>query len=137
MYSQKLGLISAHAGINLRYSGLNSDLAVGGGGIITSNNQIIEIFNSDFSLNNQNKPWVAFLLGIHKWVNLKNYNTLALGLQADISATNFLKGNYQITVPNKPVTTGSYSISGSSIGLSVEYVFTGHNKRYVKRLLAK
>lgn len=132
--SRKFGLMSAKAGINLRHSVFNPDLVVAGGGIITSNNQVIEIFDSDFSLNNQNKPWVTFLLGIHKWVYLKNYNTLALGLIADVSTTKFLKGNYQITVPNMPVTTGAYSMKGSSLAFSVEYVFTGYNRRYIRKL---
>jgi len=49
-------------------------------------------------------------------------------VQADISPTYFLEGNYEFTIPNKPVTSGTYKISGSSLGLSVQYIFTGKNK---------
>ena len=35
-------------------------------------------------------------------------------------------------IPNKPVTSGTYKINGSSVGLSVQYVFTGTNKQIVK-----
>jgi hypothetical protein len=132
VYTRKLGLISAEGGINLRYSGFNSDLGIGGGGIMTTNNQVIQLFESDFSLRNKNKPWITFLAGVSKLVRLKNYDVLSLGLQADVSFTNFLIGDYTITVPGKPVTSGTYSINGSSVGISLGYRFTGTNKRLVR-----
>jgi hypothetical protein len=64
---------------------------------------------------------------------LDNYNILSVGVQTDISPTYFLKGNYAITIPGKPVTSGTYKISGTSLGISLAYIFTGTNKRLVRQ----
>jgi hypothetical protein len=130
--AKKTGLISLKTGLNLRYSGLMTDLVMSGGGIIDSNNQVISIFSAFFSGNNNYKPWITFLAGVSKLFVLDNHNVLSVGLQADISPTYFLKGDYEITIPNKPVTSGTYKISGTSLGLSVQYIFTGYNKRTVR-----
>jgi hypothetical protein len=129
---RKIGLLSTKAGINFRYSGFNSDLGIGSGGIITSNNQVINLFDSDFSIDNKNKPWITFLAGINKLFVLDNYNILSVGVQTDISPIYFLKGNYAITVPGQSVTSGTYKVSGTSLGLSISYTFTGTNKRLVQ-----
>jgi hypothetical protein len=117
------------AGFTLRYSGLMSD---------ESNEYIlvypppVSIFNSEISARNNGIPWITFLAGLSKSILLNNKNVLSIGLQADISTTYFLKSNYEFTIPNKPVTSGKYKINGSSVGLSVQYVFTGTNKQIVK-----
>lgn len=128
----RVGSMVVNAGLSVRYSGFNSDLGIGGA-VLDSNFQTIYIFDSDFSMNNKNKLWTTFLIGISKLVHLKNYNVLSLGLQADISGTNFLTGKYQITIPGQPLTSGTYSINGSSVGISVAYTFTGTNKRLVRK----
>jgi hypothetical protein len=130
--TNRLGSMAVNAGLSLRYSGFNSDVGIGGA-LLDSNFQTIYVFDSDFSMNNKNKLWTTFLIGISKLVQLKNYNVLSLSLQADISGTNFLTGNYQITIPGQPVTSGTYSINGSSIGISVAYTFTGTNRRLVRK----
>jgi hypothetical protein len=130
--TNRLGSMAVNAGLSLRYSGFNSDLGIRGA-VLDSNFQTIYIFDSDFSMNNKNKLWTTFLIGISKLVHLKNYNVLSLGLQADLSGTNFLMGNYQITIPGQPVTSGMYSINGSSVAISVAYIFTGTNKRLVRK----
>ncbi len=119
-------------GVNLRYSGFMTDLVMSGGGIIDSNNQVISIFSAFFSGNNNYKPWITFLAGVSKPIVLDNKNILLLSINADISPTYFFKGVYEITIPNKPVTSGTYKISGTSLGLSVQYIFTGYNKRLVR-----
>ena len=122
---KKLNWWSIKAGLNLRYSGLMSD---------ESNEYIlvypppVSIFNSEISATNNGKPWITFLGGLSKSILLNNKNVLSLGVQADLSPTYFLEGNYEFTIPNKPVTSGTYKISGSSVGLSVQYIFTGTNK---------
>jgi hypothetical protein len=122
---KNLNWISIKAGINLRYSGLMSD---------ESNEQIlvyppaVRIFNAEITARNDGKPWITFLGGLSKSFLLNNKNVLSLGVQADLSPTYFLEGNYEITIPNKPVTSGTYKISGSSVGLSIQYIFTGTNK---------
>jgi len=88
----------------------------------------VSIFNSEISARNNGIPWITFLGGLSKSILLNNKNVLSLGVQVDLSPTYFLEGNYEITIPNKPVTSGTYKISGSSVGLSIQYIFTGTNK---------
>lgn len=128
----KAGLVSLKAGLNLRYSGFVTDLEMYGGGIGDSNNNYTPIFSASFSGDNNNKPWITVLAGASKLFVLDNKNILSIGLQADISATYFFKGNYKITIPDKPVTSGTYKINGTSLGLSVQYIFTGANKRLIR-----
>lgn len=126
-------MLFVRTGINLRYSGLMPDLLIGGGGgIIDSNGQVVSIFSASFSGNNDHKPWITFLAGLGKEFELDNHNKLSVSLLADISTTYFYKGNYEITIPNKPITRGTYKINGTSLGLSVQYIFTGYNKRLVR-----
>ena len=132
MNTTNAGLISLKAGLNLRYSGFVTDLVMEGGGIIDSNNNVTRIFSASFSGNNDYKPWITFLAGASKLFVLDNQNILSIGLQADISTTYFFKGNYKITIPGKPVTSGVYKINGTSLGLSLQYIFTGANKRLIR-----
>ena len=82
--------------------------------------------------NNDAKPWVSFPLNAgHAWL-LKNNNVLQLAITSNISFTKYVNGTYQVTIPNKPVTEGRYSSTGSYIGLSVNYVFTNANYRIRK-----
>jgi hypothetical protein len=119
------------AGLGFRYSGLMSDL---GYGVSTfSNNQNQNIFKANFIITNNYKPWITYLAGISRRFVLRNYNILSVGLNVDISTTNFLKGTYAITIPNQPVTSGSYTINGSSLGLSASYIFTGANKKIIPK----
>jgi hypothetical protein len=120
------------AGVNIRYSGLMSDLRVEGGGFLFPNGQRIQIFSGSFFGKNNYKPWLTVLLGGGKDFFLKNKNIFSICLQADISGTYFYTGTYEITIPNKPISTGTYKINGTSLGLSVQYIFTGYNKRLVK-----
>lgn len=130
--TKKAGLVSIKTGINFRYSGFMTDLVMSGGGIIDSSNQVISIFSAFFSGKNDSKPWITFSAGASKLFILDNLNILSVGLQVDISTTYFFKGNYTITIPDKPVTSGTYKISGTSVGLSVQYIFTGSNKRLIR-----
>jgi hypothetical protein len=128
---KKTSVISVKTGFNFRYSGLMQDESIGGA-IIDSNNQVIDIFNAELLRRNNGKPWVTFLTGMSKSIILNNKNILSVGLQADVSTTYFLKGNYEITIPNQPITRGTYKINGTSLGLSVQYIFTGGNKQIIK-----
>jgi hypothetical protein len=125
-HTAKMGVMSVKAGINLRYSGLMLDEGIGTT-IIDQNGQTTHIFNAEFPA--YKKPWITFLAGVSKQFVLRNYNIVSVCLQADISTRYFFKGNYAITIPNQPVTTGEYKINGTSAGLSVQYIFTGANKR--------
>jgi len=118
-------------GLNFRYSGMmpgESFVAIS----FDSNFRPTEVFNAETSARNNGIPWITFLGGLSKSILLDNKNVLAIGVQADIGTTYFLKSNYEITIPNKPITSGTYKINGSSVGLSVQYIFTGTNKQIVK-----
>jgi hypothetical protein len=130
--SKKWGEMLIKAGLSIRYSGLMTDLRIAGGGYYDQNNQLISIFSGDFSGDNNYKPWLTFLIGGGKAFALRNKNILSICLQADISGTYFYTGNYEITIPNQPIATGIYKINGSSLGLSVQYIFTGYNKQLIK-----
>jgi hypothetical protein len=130
--SKKWGKVLIKGGLSIRYSGLMPDLRIAGGGVYGPNNQLISIFSGDFSGNNNYKPWITFIVGGGKVFSLKNKNILSLCIQADISGTYFYSGNYEITIPNQPISTGIYKVNGTSLGLSVQYVFTGENKRIVR-----
>lgn len=120
------------AGLNLRYSGLMTDLVISGGGILDSNNQVISLFSGFFAGKNNYKPWISFLVGAGKVFSLKNKNDISICLQADISGTFFYTGTYEITIPNQPITSGTYKVNGTSLGLSVQYIFTGYNKQLLR-----
>ncbi len=122
-------------GINLMYSPI-LDLNVSGG-VIDTNNQNINIFSGFFSGNNKYLPWVNFSLGGCKDLVLKNNNILTVQLIAVISPTAFYRGNYRITIPGQPVATGTYKVYGNSLGLSMQYYFTGSNKKAVREYLKK
>lgn len=128
----KGGLISLKAGLNIRYSGFTTDLLMEGGGLYDSNNNVTSIFSASFSERNDNKPWITVLAGASKLFVLDNKNIVSVGLQADISTTYFYTGDYKITIPDKPVTSGRYKINGTSLGLSLQYIFTGVNKRLLR-----
>jgi hypothetical protein len=130
--SKKENPAYVNAGIAIRYSGLMTDIGFGST-LLGSNNQNTNIFNADFVITNSYKPWITFLAGISRRFILRNYNILSVGLNADISTTNFLKGTYAITIPNQPVTSGSYSINGSALSLSAGYIFTGANKKLIPK----
>ncbi len=133
---QKPNGFSLKAGLNIRYSGLLSDESITLS-MIDPNNQVVKIFNAEISSRNNGKPWVTILTGISKSIVFDNKNFLSVSLQADISSIYFIKGNYQITIPNQQVTTGTYKINGTSLGVSVQYFFTGENKRTVRNYQKK
>lgn len=126
-----IGFWDIQAGINFNYSGLSSDelitMSVG-----DTNNRQVNVFNADFRSNNNLKPWVSLSLGISRNLFLKNKNLIAFSLFLELSNTNFLKSDYEITIPNKPITRGTYSVTGSCMGLSLKYILTGTNKRLVR-----
>jgi|GEM_PF-2238924 len=130
--SDKYNGMFIRSGLSLRYSGLMPDLLIEGGGIVDSSNQLISFFSGDFSGDNDYKPWLTLLLGAGKEFRLKNNNLLQIALVADLSRTYFYKGTYEITIPNQPVSTGTYKINGSQLGLSLQYIFTGENKRIIR-----
>lgn len=122
---------SVKMGLSLRYSGFMTDEDFGWL-ISHPNGQVVEIFSARYQAKNDYKPWVTFLSGISKNFTLSNQNILSLGLVLDISNSYFFNADYTFKIPNQPITSGTYKINGSSLGLSVQYIFTGTNKRLIK-----
>lgn len=111
---------SLSAGLKLNYSGFSPD--------ISTNTQIADaslqretIFRGEFKSSNNKKPWVTFLASVSKNVYLGKKSDLSVALLFELSPTNFIEGNYTITVPNQQVTTGSYAVKASSLGIGLQY----------------
>jgi len=133
--TKKWNNIILKTGVNLMYSPI-WDFHIGGG-VIDTSNQYIDIYSVFLSGNNKYLPWVNFSLGGCKDLVLKNNNILTLQIIAVISPRAFYRGNYRITIPSQPVATGTYKVFGNSLGLSMQYYFTGSNKKAVKEYLKK
>jgi hypothetical protein len=121
LFSQK-GFWSVSFGAKLNYSGFSIDERIGAF-IADTNRQLSKIFTGEFTSNNNKKPWISYEGGFSKTRKLKNEGLFSIGLFAELSTTDFIKGNYQITIPNRPVAEGRYSVNGSGIGLSFQYLF--------------
>jgi len=130
-YNDK-GFWDLNAGINVNYSGFSNDVIITTS-IADSNFQLNQIFYGDFTSDNNKKAWITFNLGTAKSLLLKNNNLFAVGIFLEWSSTDFIKGEYEITVPNKPLTRGIYKISGSLLGLSLKYVFTGIDRKLISK----
>jgi hypothetical protein len=121
----KKGFYSVHAGGKVNYSGVGVDL-ISGTMMQDSSGRLKEIFRGSFSYNKN--PWLSYTAGVSKTAVLKNRGMLSVELFGELSKTNFIKGAYQITVPNQPVTKGDYLIKGSCIGLCFQYYFPKKRK---------
>jgi len=121
----KKGFYGIHAGGKLHYSGPGSDM-----GIIMSiqdsSGRQTDIFNGRFSYNKQ--PWLSYTAGVSKTMVLKNGGLLSVDLFGELAKTNFISGDYEITVPNQPVTKGGYFIKGSCVGVCFQYYFPKKRK---------
>ncbi|HEV8082836.1 MAG TPA: hypothetical protein VGP55_06530, partial [Chitinophagaceae bacterium] len=81
---------------------------------------------------NNLKPWINFNVGGGYSIFLSNYNFLRVNLTANFSATKVVNFNYTIDVSGKPQSSGTYSANLSYVGLSINYIFTGVNKRLLR-----
>jgi hypothetical protein len=84
--------------------------------------------------NNDARPWISFPINAgYGWLLKNNNNILQLAICSNISFTKYVKGTYRVDIPNKPLTEGRYSSTGSYIGISLNYVFTNANYRIRKK----
>lgn len=132
MYIKKNGFWDVKAGFILNYSGFNSDALITTS-LADTNYMQQNIFYGNFKGDNNKKPWLNLIVSTSKNYLLKNNNLIAFELFVELSNIDFLKGDYEITIPDKPTTKGRYSVNGSGVGLSMRYSFTGANKRLVRR----
>ena len=127
----------ANAGARLNIS-TGADYDIFSFYVENTNNDFYNAAEVNVYANNDAKPWISFPINAgHAWL-LKNNNILQLAIYSNISFAKYVKGTYQVTIPNKPITEGKYSSTGSYIGLAMNYIFTNANyrvrKAYEKKL---
>lgn len=123
---------SVKGGLKLNYSGFNLDGRTGVS-VQNSNGQQEGIYSSDFKYTNGHLPWVSFSTAVLKNIVLSNKNILGIEVGVEAGKNGYVRGDYLITIPNKPNSYGVYKINGFSAGLTVSYTFTGANKRLAKQ----
>ena len=114
--------IQVEPGIRLNYS-TGSDLEfqqVHGENINGENVKLAEIITYS---NNDAAPWVSGLIKAGYNRMLKNKNIARLSMTSNISFTKYVAGNYNIYQNGIIISEGSYSSTGSYIGLSFSYMF--------------
>lgn len=113
---------SVTAGIRLNYSGFSVDEIITNE-IADSNRQLTKIFQGNFTSNNHSKPWLTYFGSLSKTLLSKNRGLFSIGLFVELSNSPYIQGDYEITIPNKPVTEGKLFVKGSSVGISIQYFF--------------
>jgi hypothetical protein len=127
---------SVKGGLKLNYSGFNLDGKTGVS-IQNSNGQQEGIYSSDFEYTNGHLPWINFSALASRNLVLSNKNILGIEIGIEAGKNGYVRGDYVITIPNKPVSTGIYKINGFSAGLTISYTFTGANRRLAKQYQAQ
>jgi hypothetical protein len=118
-------------GIRLNVS-TGADLAIFSIVIPDANNGFYDAGGVNVYANNDAQPWLSIPLQAgHAWL-LKNNNLLQVSICSNISFTKYVNGTYSIEIPGRQLTSGSYSSTGTFIGLSLNYVFTNANYRIRK-----
>jgi len=89
-------------------------------------------FRMDLLVSSNFRPWFNYLIHIgHSWA-LRNNNLLRVNLQTNYTSFNLAKGEYQIIVPGKPVSSGTYASRLSAAGVSFNYILTSSRKKILK-----
>ena len=117
-------------GVNLRF--VPADSEEGFAGYIVDNGQWLQDLDMRLHLGNNGKPWLNYNVAGGYSMILKNYNLLKINIVANLSFTKFVNGTYKILVRGQPDTEGTYGVTGTALGLSASYIFTGAKKRMAK-----
>lgn len=96
------------------------------------NGNQIKVLDINASIGNNLRPWLNYNIGGGYSFLLRNNNYLQCNLVANFSDKKIVNGTYEINVPGKPQSTGTYSANLSYLGLSFGYILTGSNKRLRK-----
>ena len=119
------------AGINVRFDPNEEGFEYDYGGFEV-NGQYIPVLSMDGDIGNNQKPWLNYNIAGGYSIFLSNYNFIRINLLANFSTTKIVNFNYTIDVTGKPQSTGTYSSNLSYVGLSINYILTGTNKRLLK-----
>jgi hypothetical protein len=114
-----VSFFNVQGGLKLSYNGFTSGQTI-------STYQSTQIFTGEFT--NQKNPWVSLLAGAGKTFYLKNYDLLSIDLVYELSSASNVRGDYEISIPNRPITRGNYTTNRSRFGISVQYIFTRQRK---------
>ena len=127
----KDGFWNVLGGINIRFypdqfsEGISHSKSNDTGGYYN----IIEL---DLEVGRNFKPWVDYNFGGgYSWI-LGNANLVRANILVNISNKSITEGTYKIQVQGQPVSEGHYASRHSFVGLSINYIFTGCNKRLRK-----
>ena len=97
------------------------------------NGQYVTVVDMELEVGRAFKPWVNYNFGGGYSYFLKNNNFFRLNFLVNLSGTSIANGVYYINVTGKPVSTGTYKSNLSFVGLSLNYIFTGTNKRLFRQ----
>lgn len=118
-------LWNANVGISLLFSP-QKDIKTGHT-FIYPNGQMQDFLEINQNNNNHGKPWLNYHIAAgHTWFFSKK-NSIRTNLKLNLSFTEFGSATYQFFFPNQPILEGQYSVTGSYIGLSLSYIFSGPN----------
>ncbi len=80
--------------------------------------------SGEWNSDNHRKPWMTYhLSGGHTW-RFRYGHSIRASLKGTLSLTEVTTGTYRFTLPDKPVESGTFSFTGSYLGVAVSYLFT-------------
>ncbi|MDQ2753079.1 MAG: hypothetical protein M3R72_08665 [Bacteroidota bacterium] len=123
--------LSLEAGVNVNIS-TGADADISDAYVQHTDGSYSQAAEVNVYANNDAKPWLSYVFNAGNSWRLKNNNLLQLGITANVSFTKYVNGTYTITIPNKPLTSGTYSSTGTYVGLCLRYSLTNTNYRLRK-----
>lgn len=117
--SNKKRFYSIRGGGKINYSSFSADERTYTQ-IADSSGQLTNIFTADFTSRNNGKPWLTYIVAVSRGYVLKGGSKFSIEVFAELSTVKFIKGHYEITVPNQPISEGTFSVKGSCIGVSLQ-----------------
>ncbi|RPE05614.1 hypothetical protein EGT74_24880 [Chitinophaga lutea] len=109
------------AGVSLLYA---SPIDVSMAESVWYNNGYYIFKSGEWNSDNHRKPWMTYhLSGGHTW-KFRYGHSIRASLKGTLSFTDATTGTYRFTLPDKPVEGGTFSFTGSYLGVSVSYLFT-------------
>ncbi|WP_119079908.1 hypothetical protein [Chitinophaga alhagiae] len=91
-------------------------------GTVVHDGRIYEYMRVEQNNNNHGRPWFNYqLAGGYAW-KLRWGHLLRVNLKLSLSFTDYGSATYRLSIPDKPVATGKYGVSGSYLGLTVGYL---------------
>ena len=75
--------------------------------------------------NNHGKPWLNYHIASGYTWQLPRKNSIRANVKINMSFAEFAKVSYSFDLPSQPILEGQYGVTGSYIGLSLSYIFSG------------